>query len=318
MLQHFTTRAGNRLERSRQWCAVTQAQQIEFADDREASLRGGEFGMARLCQVTMGRHRVEQSGAASPARRSPTLKFLFQEEGSATICQGGQRQTLRTGQWCAIRKDMDFVLDAPQQSRQLTLTLPCSTMTAPDRPVSWWRTSRSFLQGPAHILHASAAASLRSGNHLSDGTREQIGAQLIALAQMSVVDSEADALPDQREERRRAVLEFIDRNLTEPDLGIASIAAAFNFSKRTIHKLFESEEQTVARLIWDHRLDRCCADMVDPALASRSLTDIAHYWGFSDSQHFSRAFRQRFGMTARDYRAIAIAPTAARPVKSLR
>jgi AraC-like DNA-binding protein len=107
---------------------------------------------------------------------------------------------------------------------------------------------------------------------------------------------------DVREGRRRAIFEHIDRNLADPELGIGSIARAFGISSRTIHKLFEGEAQTAARLIWDRRLERCREEMADPAMASRSITEIAHLWGFSDSQHFSRAFKQRFGVTPRDYR----------------
>lgn len=59
---------------------------------------------------------------------------------------------------------------------------------------------------------------------------------------------------------------------------------------------------TVVRVIWDRRLERCREEIADPAMALRSITEIAHDWAFSDSQHFSRAFKQRFGMTPREYR----------------
>ena len=298
MQRSFTTRASNRMERSRQWQAVTPAEHVEFEDDRQASLRGGAFGPLMLCITSMGRHRI----APSDGHKAPTLKLLFQEEGTATIHQGGRSNQIHAGQWCALRTDMPFRIEAPEQSRQLAIALPCALVPAPRKSVDWWRQPRSFLRGAAQILHASASASIMTGNCLADADRAQLGTQLAILIDMTIRTDDPGPAPDIRETRRRAILEHIDRNLADPDMGIGAIARAFDLSPRTIHKLFEGEAQTVARLIWDRRLERCREDMADPGMAARSITEIAHLWGFSDSQHFSRAFKLRFGLTPRDYR----------------
>jgi AraC-like DNA-binding protein len=302
MLQTFTTRAQSRSERSRQWRAVTLAEHIEFEDDRQASFRGGKFGSLTLCIVSTGRYRWVQSGRSEQAQPVQALEFLFQEEGCALIRQAGHSHALQAGQWCALRRDVPFEIDTLGHSRQLAIAVPCAILPAPRRGVDWWRQPRSFLRGPAQILHASASACVMTGSSLSEGEHEQLGQQLAALIEMTVRAEEAGPAIDVREGRRRAIFEHIDRNLADPELGIGSIARAFSISSRTIHKLFEGEAQTAARLIWDRRLERCREEMADPAMASRSITEIAHLWGFSDSQHFSRAFKQRFGVTPRDYR----------------
>ncbi|MBO9576967.1 MAG: helix-turn-helix domain-containing protein [Sphingobium sp.] len=302
MLQTFTTRAQSRSERSRQWRAVTLAEHVEFEDDRQASFRGGKFGALTLCIVSTGRYRWIQSGRAEQAQGEQLLEFMFQEEGCAVIRQVGHSHALQAGQWCALRRDVPFEIDTLGHSRQLAISVPCSVLPAPRRSIDWWRQPRSFLRGPAQVLHASASACVLTGSSLSDGEREQLGGQLTMMIEMTVRADEVNAAIDVREGRRRAILEHIDRNLADTELGIGSIARAFDISSRTIHKLFEGEAQTAARLIWDRRLERCREEMADPAMASRSITEIAHLWGFSDSQHFSRAFKQRFGVTPRDYR----------------
>jgi AraC-like DNA-binding protein len=50
------------------------------------------------------------------------------------------------------------------------------------------------------------------------------------------------------------------------------------------------------------RLQRCADDLRNSALTIVNLTDIAHQWGFSDSAHFSRAFKGEFGQTPSHYR----------------
>jgi AraC-like DNA-binding protein len=302
MLQTFTTRAHSRAERSRQWRTVTRAEHLEFEDDRQASFRGGKFGALTLSIVSTGRYRWVESGRADQPPPAQALEFLFQEEGCALIHQCGHSHPIEAGQWCALRRDVPFEIDTLGHARQLAIAVPCSIFPAPRRAIDWWRQPRSFLRGPAQILHASASACVMTGSSLSESQHEQLGQQLAALIEMTVRADEAGPTIDVREGRRRAIFEHIDRNLADPELGIGSIARAFGISSRTIHKLFEGEAQTAARLIWDRRLERCREEMADPAMASRSITEIAHLWGFSDSQHFSRAFKQRFGMTPRDYR----------------
>jgi AraC-like DNA-binding protein len=301
MLQTFTTRAQSRLERSRQWRAATAAEHVEFEDDRQASFRSGLFGPLSLCIVSTGRYRWAQSPHEDQPQPA-ALEFLFQEEGRAIIHQGGHSHTLHAGQWCALRRDVAFGIDAPVQGRQLGIGVPCDILPGPRKGTNWWRQPRSFLQGAAKILHASASACVMAGNSLSEAERTQLGDQIALMVAMMIRAEEAAPAMEVREGRRRAILEHIDRNLADADLGVGSIARAFSVSSRTLHKLFEGEPQTVARLIWDRRLERCREDMADPAMAARSITEIAHLWGFSDSQHFSRAFKQRYGLTPRDYR----------------
>lgn len=307
MLQSFTTKASSRQERSRQWRSQTHADFIEFSDDCQASLRGGDFGHLRLCQISMGGHRAAQRPSSASRPMDPVLKVVFQEEGTSTIRQAGMETVLRAGQWCAVREDLDHEIEAPAHSRQLCLAVPCYSLEAPKQEVAWWRRPRNFLRGPATILHASASASILSGGGLSDLDCDQLGKHLAQMVQMIIRAGDEAVYRDVREQRRLAILEYIDANLDDPTLSVATIARAFQCSSRTVHKLFEGEASTVARTIWDRRLARCREEMVDPAMSARSITEIAHFWGFCDSQHFSRAFKTRYGLSPREYRNIHLA-----------
>lgn len=302
MLHNFVTRAANPAERSRQWCALTQARHVQFGDQREASLRGGDFGRARLCLVSMGKHHVVQSAPASGVGQIPTMKFLFQECGEATIRQGPRISHVQPGQWVALRKDIPFEIEALDHSRQLCVTLPCEAVHGEGHGWRWWQQPRSFLRGPAQILHASTSASIFCGGALTRADRELIGTQVAQLIDMTLRDRDFGPAPEPRESRRRAILDFIDRHLADADLTVHRLAREFECSVRTVHKLFEDEASTVVRTIWEKRLARCRDDLTDPAMSAKSITEIAHEWGFSDSQHFSRAFRNRYNSTPSEYR----------------
>ena len=95
------------------------------------------------------------------------------------------------------------------------------------------------------------------------------------------------------------------RRLRDPGLTVAAIAAELHVSVSTLHRAFADQQCTIAEWIWAQRLDGVHADLVDPTGAHRTIGDIAFSWGFVDASHFSRAFRARFGATARAVRAEA-------------
>ena len=98
--------------------------------------------------------------------------------------------------------------------------------------------------------------------------------------------------------------DHVDRHLADPELAIDQIARSLACSKRYLHKLFLKQDMTLARLIWNRRLEKCRIDLRDPEHGERTITEIALAWGFNDSHHFSRLFRERFGVTPRDYRKV--------------
>ncbi|MEH1166098.1 helix-turn-helix domain-containing protein [Micromonospora sp. CPCC 205539] len=113
-----------------------------------------------------------------------------------------------------------------------------------------------------------------------------------------------DAVPT--EVRRRALLtqvqSYVHRHLGDTTLNPQSVADAHHISLRSLHRLFEAEQSTVASYIRDLRLARCQRDLADPALRSQPAQMIAARWGFPDKAHFSRVFRAAFGLSPQAYR----------------
>ncbi|MFE9693341.1 helix-turn-helix domain-containing protein [Micromonospora sp. NPDC005806] len=109
------------------------------------------------------------------------------------------------------------------------------------------------------------------------------------------------------EVRRRALLaqiqSHIRQHLGESTLSPQVIADAHHISVRSLHRLFEAEETTVAAYVRDQRLERCRRDLADPALRDQPVQVIAGRWGFRDKAHFSRVFRAALQETPMAYRA---------------
>lgn len=99
------------------------------------------------------------------------------------------------------------------------------------------------------------------------------------------------------------VEQFIENHLAEPRLGPNEIANALGISVRHLHRLFLQRESTVAEHIRECRLERCHTELGDPRFSDQNITEIAFSWGFSDSAHFSRCFKRRFGVSPRVFRS---------------
>ena len=96
---------------------------------------------------------------------------------------------------------------------------------------------------------------------------------------------------------------FIVENLRDESLSPAIVANTLGVSRRYLYDLFADEELPVGYWIRQRRLERCRLDIENVALSTRSLSDIAFSWGFSDAAHFSRAFRNYYGMSPKDCRS---------------
>ncbi|MER6251494.1 helix-turn-helix domain-containing protein [Streptomyces sp. NPDC001584] len=135
-----------------------------------------------------------------------------------------------------------------------------------------------------------------------------VAADLVAACPAQHLDAEAE-LP--AEVRTQALLQrvyaFIDHNLADPALTPSAIAARHHVSVRTLHQLFRRQEEpeTVQARIRRRRRERCHSDLARPEPMGHPVNAIAARWGFSGPAVFSRSFRERYGLTRVEFRALS-------------
>lgn len=95
---------------------------------------------------------------------------------------------------------------------------------------------------------------------------------------------------------------LVDALLGDPHLDAHRIAARLGLSVRYLNRLFNAERTSLMRYVWARRLERCHADLLRAEAGAQRVLDIAMRWGFSDMSHFSRAFKERYGVSPRDCR----------------
>lgn len=92
-------------------------------------------------------------------------------------------------------------------------------------------------------------------------------------------------------------LRYRDPGFTPDDL-----ADALQISTRYLRKILAGQGERFSDLLRKKRLQHAAIALADPALAKRSVTDIAYRAGFSDSAHFSHMFKAEFGCSPRQHR----------------
>lgn len=95
---------------------------------------------------------------------------------------------------------------------------------------------------------------------------------------------------------------FVQSNLTDESLNRKRVAAAVGVSVRRLNEVFALEGQSISGFIRHARLEQVSADLVDPRFAAQRIGELSCKWGFTNSQHFSKLFRNTYGRSPRDFR----------------
>ncbi|MGO4388040.1 helix-turn-helix domain-containing protein [Microvirga sp. 2YAF29] len=230
----------------------------------------------------------------------------FQSHGQSQMSQAGTSFVLEAGEIAVLDGQQPFQVGFPTAVQRVLAVIPRKSL---DTRAPWLRRapitkigSNSFYADLArrHLLQLAGSS---EGLGLSEASllTENL-CNLLALATAQDPASQARPLEIQVEE----VLAFCRRHLSDPELSPRMIAAHCRMSVRTVHSRFERIGQTFGRWLIDNRLEACQRDLRDPRLTASSVSEIAYRWGFSDLSHFNKAFRLKFGMTPREWRARAV------------
>ncbi|MFD4196857.1 AraC-like ligand-binding domain-containing protein [Amycolatopsis thermoflava] len=273
----------------------------------ECRLDSHSLGMVQISTIKATPHAVVRTPAAARRSGEAFFKLGLQMSGTARLEQDERQATLGPGEFAIYDTTRPYRLEFLSDYHIVVVMFPRSLLRLPAgrlgsitaRSVSG-RTGLGALLSPLLAgLEPGFGAGTKAGAHLGDAVLDLIAACF------SAGDGEAAAPVSRRHELIAGVRSHIEAHLSDPALDVASIAGALHISTSYLQKLFASESSSVAAYIRERRLDRCRRDLADPANCHRSAAAIASRWGLHDASHFSRLFRQTYGMTPGEYRAAA-------------
>lgn len=207
--------------------------------------------------------------------------------GSALLCDVGQ--ALR-GRW--DRSRFSFVRPARQRLMQLLGYLPAAR-------------ARS-IEAIDHLALAPFLGSQLStlANHGAALGAVELDAVLAGIFQTSeaLLGSVYASGSEHGLDRLQLVHRYIQSNLHRHDLSVVDIARGTSLSRAQLYRLFSSQAMSVHATLREKRLLKSLSYLHQPESRQLSIGAIAYACGFSDQAVFSKLFRQRFGMPAREAR----------------
>jgi AraC family transcriptional regulator, positive regulator of tynA and feaB len=216
----------------------------------------------------------------------------------------GESVDVESGELCLLDHARTYQLEHGDDMRTLCVDIPRATLDAllpaPERAVG------------RRLSPRRSAVRLLTGLLRDLGTELQPGALasftpafaqgllgFIAEAYAAEPDSMAESAVDARASALRL---RIDARLAEPQLTPRDIAHEAGISERRLRALLATQGEGFSAYLLRRRLERCADCLRHPAWRELSITQIAFRTGFNNATHFGHAFRQRFGVTPRDWR----------------
>lgn len=252
----------------------------------------GSLDFARVRATAQSVHRTRGSLGASD---EDFFLVGVQTAGSCIVTQAGRSAVIENGAFALYDTTRPYSLELTDHFEQLVLRMPRRGLEAhlpeaegltalsvgadPGAAQIFVRTVR-MLADDIELLTPSAALAV------SHGLEHLIAAGLGGLT---------SGMPDSDSASRiKLIRQFILDNLRDDSLNIAAISQQLHLSPSSIHRAFALQGQTVMGWVWQQRLERIRQELLTGS-PKGTLSELSQSWGFSDSAHFSRAFRRQFG-----------------------
>jgi AraC-like DNA-binding protein len=292
-----------------QYCAQFDRAEL-FATDVErfdAQIHVGALAALRFARLACSGSAIDRTPADSAGAGGHSYTVIVQLAGTGILSQYGHHATLSTGDMALCDNAAPHTHSMGERSELIMLRIPAADL-------------REHLPAPEHFCGrrlsavegmTCTAASLiinlcrQVESHLPLAVQECLARQVLEMVALSFTLAfenliAASSVVGGRHAKARL---FIEQNLRDPELGPRSIAHSLKVSSRYLRMIFASASESVSSYILRRRLEETARQLSDPRWRGRSICEIAFGWGFNSAPHFSRSFRERYGMSPRQYRA---------------
>ncbi len=259
----------------------------------------------RLSSIRSNAITIERLSKEPAKIRQDVYLAVVLLSGSYSLEQDGRAVALRPGDMTIYDATRPHRIVCPGSFSKLIVSIPRSKLKARVGGVE--RCSTLQIAGDRGV-GSVASAFLRSCAEQAQALSESEFAALsencidLLVLALAAVGRQEDGVSFGRSASRARVRNFVERNLSNPELDAAMVASGVGMSSRYINDILSDEGMPLMRHVLSLRLEKCRREL--SFFAGMPITEIAFRWGFNDMSHFSRSFKRRFGCSPRDYRRI--------------
>ena len=198
--------------------------------------------------------------------------------------------------------------DMARPQRHVSDAAWSAVLSIPRSLARLWTPDPATLHG--RVIAPEAAALLRS--HLLETHRilgaipasqaERLGRVALDLLEVALA-GECASEPATGTAARESAERVIAARLGSATLTVANLCRWVGVSRSRLYRLFEPDGGVQA-YVRARRLERVVAELAADGPRGR-VNDIAERWGFCDAAYLTRVFRETYGMTPGEFRALA-------------
>jgi AraC-like DNA-binding protein len=274
----------------------------------KGTLEAADVGPLIITRVTQSAMRtVATPDTIRRHNKHDTLTVGFVLNGEVTSLQGDRQAVQRAGEIVVLDR-IPTVMATRADSSSLILEIPRDRLQGMLGSVKLF----SCMTIGANQASTSIAAAffneyVRVQSRLAPDAAARMASIGIDLIVAGIAEHMASDVPKHVHgnlvvQRAKA---YIESNLHNQTLDPPHLAAAVGVSLRRLQELFHERGRSVSDWIWGRRLEIAALRLADPSFGHMALGMLAYGCGFSSQAHFSRRFRDRFGMTPSEYRHAA-------------
>ncbi|CAB3756484.1 helix-turn-helix transcriptional regulator [Paraburkholderia solisilvae] len=266
----------------------------------EAVLRTGRLTLGDLNVVTLDAVGLSKHGISMfPG----DLSLIFVKSGFITLksVSGLQRlnsECLYIANPLAIYKQQNF----DSQTKLISISIPKHLFLEGGFITKSFEGIAANMSNPDARAVADLILSIVEQNgSTSLALRERQGRHLLDLVGILVGNPLAVVSPGKRDMTLLRAKNYVAQHLDDLDLNVSRIATSIGVSPSQLNRLFKDRSKTVMRYVWSCRLDRAADLLRRRDRSNISIGEIAYSCGFTNHAHFSRVFKERFGMSPSGY-----------------
>jgi len=260
------------------------------------------MGSGDLFEIDSAPVDVTHHASVLHSGKDARLSLMVQAKGSMVVRQAGRSVLLRRGDLCLVDEGRGFRLIGEGYSKILFMRMSRAAVLSRYPALERLMVTRFVAEEPGIKMLGDML--LRFGEVASELSDLQRNAMMNAVVQLLGVAeplSELSAAPDWRVRR---ALDYIELNLSLAGLTAEAVAKDQRISRRRLDQLMQNAfGHSIASHLWSRRLEQAAVDLRDPQRSGQSIAQIAFANGFEDAAHFTRAFKRRFSITPRQWRA---------------
>lgn len=267
------------------------------------TLRSTSLGAFQLSEVAGQQAEVRRTPATIKRSDPGMIKVGVQLAGEGTLIQHDREAHLTPGDFAIYDTSKPYELHFGQQFSMFVLMFPRDLLRCASRDLPSVIARRIRGSGGMGALVSTFLTNLHDAVGIDTLSTSRVLEDAVVDLLVAALHAEVPPSGAKESTLLRGAQSFIEANLDDTTLDTALVASQHHVSTRYLQKTFESAGHTVAGWIRTSRLEKCRQDLADVHLTGESIGAICARYGLVNSSHFSKLFKETYGMSPRAYRA---------------